>query len=162
VVSRSECITGVTQTRWPARLEFFPGRPAWLLDSAHNRLAFLALSDFLSRSLPQGPRSLLLGASDSEKAVEALRILGPLFPAIYLAGGFFKAAEPHVIRGEFSALRRENLTCFADPDGAIHSLQERHAGEEHCIVVAGSIYLAGACRSILLRTSYTSSRWPLT
>jgi dihydrofolate synthase/folylpolyglutamate synthase len=141
-VVRLESIAGVAETRWPARLEYLPGRPAWLLDSAHNELGFQALSDFLSRSLP-GPKSLLLGASDARKAGEALDILGPLFPAIHLVGGFFKAVDPRLLR--------EAPGSFPDPESAVRFLRERHAGEEHCVVVAGSLYLAGACRAILLR-----------
>jgi dihydrofolate synthase/folylpolyglutamate synthase len=141
-VDRLESIAGAARTRWPARLELLPGRPAWLLDSAHNGLAFQALADFLRRSLPEAPRSLLLGASDAEKAGEALRILGPLFPEIHLAGGFYKAVDPRLLRGASGS--------FPDPESAVRFLRARHAGEERCIVVAGSLYLAGACRSILL------------
>lgn len=145
-VDRLGSIAGVARTRWPARLEYLSGRPAWLLDAAHNAMAFAALAEFLRRSLPVPPAGLLLGASEPGKAEEALRVLGPLFPEVHLAGGFFKAVDPLLLREAFPA-----LGIFPDPESAVRSLRERHAGEERCVVVAGSLYLAGACRAILLR-----------
>jgi dihydrofolate synthase/folylpolyglutamate synthase len=158
VVTGAECIQGVSHARWPARVEVFPGTPPWIIDAAHNTLAFTALESFLHSALPSGHRTLVLGTSDVEKALDAIRILGPRFDEVILVGGFYKAIDFEAI--DFEAIdpaiwpmdRRPAI--FSSPPEMMEWVLRCRSSQSDRIVVAGSIYLAGACRALLLEHGY--------
>jgi dihydrofolate synthase/folylpolyglutamate synthase len=141
-------LTGVARVRWPGRLEFIGGRPEWILDSAHNPLAFSALAEFL-RGLPVARnRVLLFGTSELNKLVEGLRVLAPLFTRVYTVGGFYKAVSaPGAPDG--SCEEPQRLQHFPTPEQAIAQVLSIEPAVES-VVVAGSVYLVGACRRVLL------------
>jgi dihydrofolate synthase/folylpolyglutamate synthase len=143
------CIAGVAHTRWPARLECFAGSPAWIIDSAHNSLAFQALAEYLGPRPTTGSRVLLLGASELDKAASAVAILAPLFTACYLVEGFFKSVSLESLAPAVTAHCGVEPKLFTAPAAAMHWL----AAPERCVtqvVVTGSLYLAGACRERLV------------
>src|SRR5207245_2158877 len=117
-----ESLAGIAGARWPARLEYFSGRPAFLLDAAHNALAFCALREFLAGLDDPRPRTLLLGVSDAAKYAEAIAELGPLFDEVKLVEGFYRAV--HAGPG------------FASPAEALCAL----TADDRLVVVTGSIF----------------------
>jgi len=150
VKSRSS-IRGVAATKWPARLEFFPGQPDFLLDAAHNEPSFYALRDFIDKhkleeNLPVTDWLLLFGASEIDKALLAETILAPLFRRAYFTAGFHRAVSWDDLP---PALREKGWRHFRNPSEALAELSQNEPTAT--VVVAGSLFLAGACRELLLR-----------
>ncbi|HEY3495637.1 MAG TPA: cyanophycin synthetase [Polyangiaceae bacterium] len=148
-----ESLSGVERVRWPGRLELVEGEPPFVLDSAHNSLAFSALAEFF-RELPErNRRTLLFGASEPDKLVEGLRILGPHFASTYTVEGFFKS----VTREHHDAIPKDIVPSppFSSPRQALDRLRSLNPRPE-LVVVTGSVYLVGACRRLLRESGHES------
>lgn len=154
LVSEARCLAGVANTRWPGRLEFFAGRPSWLLDGAHNLEAFTALQGFIEGHFVPRGSTLIFGTSHGEKALEALTLFGPRFDDFYLVGGFYKAASPRELVAVAGVSLSGSVEQCASPADAVELVLDRFDGCQRSIVVAGSLYLTGACRALLLKRGY--------
>ena len=139
---------GIARTRWPGRLERVPGRPSLLLDGAHNPAGAQALAHELRRLAK--PCVLLFGAM-ADKAVEAMAAeLFPLATAVVLtAPRMPRAASPASVRARVGAVGRD--VRLAPAVGPALQLARRLAGPRGLVVVAGSLYLVGAVKALLLR-----------
>jgi dihydrofolate synthase/folylpolyglutamate synthase len=142
------CIRGVSQTVWPGRLEVFEGPVTWLLDAAHNVMSFEAVAEFVRRFCPQREKVLAFGVSERSKALDGLRVLSPLFHRTMLVNGFYKSFDMHSVASM-------EQTVFGSPEELVDGVLDSAAGDG-LVVVTGSVYLVGACRSLLLDRGY----WP--
>jgi dihydrofolate synthase/folylpolyglutamate synthase len=136
-------LAGIAATRWPGRLELVPGSPAWLLDAAHNGLAYRALAEFLEGAALARPLVLLFGASEPDKAREGLACLTRLCDEVIGVSGFYKSAEPAELAAALGG-----LALATSPAEAMTRLLD--GGRPGTIVVTGSLYLVGACRKLLI------------
>lgn len=127
---------GVRETRWRGRLETLHiGEKQIWIDGAHNAHAAAVIAPFVEAHVPR-PRLLVFGVM-RDKDVDAIVIrLFPLFDRII-------TTEPLPPRSADAAglATAANATPIRDPEAAL-----RHAldSPERSIVVAGSLYLAGA------------------
>ena len=64
---------GLETARCPARLEFFPGQPAALLDSAHNPVSIRTLCDTLDAVFPERKMVLVMGFSRDKDIAAMLK-----------------------------------------------------------------------------------------
>jgi len=130
---------GINRTRWPGRLQVVPGRPALLLDGAHNPAGARALADYL-RTRP--PFVLLFGVMRDKDVAALGRTLFPLARHVVVTQPVSaRAATPEEIRRRVGPLARR-AHREADPRHAL-ALARRLAGPSGMIVVAGSLYLVG-------------------
>ena len=130
---------GFARARWPGRLQRIPGRPALLLDGAHNVSGAAALA----AALQGEPPFVLVFGSMADKDVAAVgRQLFPLALAVVVtqAPGE-RAATPVDIVARVGPVpppvRRETDI------GRALAVAERLAGPDGLVVVAGSLYLVG-------------------
>ena len=130
---------GFARAQWPGRLQRVPGRPALLLDGAHNPDGALALADALRG---EGPFVLLFGAL-ADKDVAALgRTLFPLARAVVLTRApSGRAAAPDEIAARAGI---PGQPVVREPSvGRALAAARRLAGPDGLVVVAGSLYLVG-------------------
>lgn len=142
---------GLRLARWPGRLEHIPakeGRPAFLLDAAHNPDGVAALARYLGElgeagDLPE--RSVLLfGALRDKDHAAMLGSLAGLFRRhIYASPRVERAADP----AAFAALSPGRVARSVASGLA---MAMRSAGPEGLVVVAGSIFLLEAVRREVL------------
>ncbi|MFM8981249.1 MAG: bifunctional folylpolyglutamate synthase/dihydrofolate synthase [Planctomycetia bacterium] len=144
---------GLAGVRLPASLELFAGRPDVLLDGAHTEASARAAAEAVEAAFPGRPRVLLLALLE-EKRVEA--ILDTLLPgaqAVVASG----APTPRALAAGALALRAR---ARAAPGQAVHAVDEPLAALAHAralcppgglVLATGSLSLAGALRSALLR-----------
>ena len=144
-VARKESLAGAAMTRWPARLEYLPGMPAWLLDAAHNPLAFSELLKFV-KQFPRKDQTLVFGATEKTKALEGLRLLGPVFQQIFWVDGFYRAAQIEPA----DSPELPPYIHVPTPEEVLHRSLRQYHGCEHTIVVTGSIFLVGVIRQLLV------------
>lgn len=138
---------GMVRTRWPGRLEplSFAGR-TFLLDGAHNPQAARALAAALSE-LGVAPAPLIFGMADDKAVTEVIRALEPVVSEVTLSRAALspRAAPPE----RLASLWRVPAHLAQTPRDALSSVLERTASGD-TIVVAGSLYLIGEVRPLLL------------
>jgi dihydrofolate synthase/folylpolyglutamate synthase len=159
---------GIRNTRWPGRLELLATQSGqWLLDVAHNPAGVWALRAGLSQMFsgeaegsrtasageaaavaPQVPQVLVFGCLQDKPLFEMAQVLFPLFRQIVFA----PIASPRAIAAD-ELIRAAEMTgtpAVAAPtvEAALSTALEFAGGAP--VVIAGSVYLVGAARAILL------------
>ena len=141
-------VKGIGRTRWPGRLQRIPGRPALLVDGAHNPAAARALA----LALRGQPPFVLVFAAMTDKDVGAMgRILFPLARQVVLTRvKDARAATPAEIARRVGPPARG---APREPRVRAALARARHlAGPRGLVVAAGSLYLVGeVLRSVSTR-----------
>jgi dihydrofolate synthase/folylpolyglutamate synthase len=134
----------------PARAEWFPGVPPILIDGAHTRESVNDLGEVAAR-LAVGRRiHLLCGLTrDRDPARVFSKIAGRVASVTATALRTPRTRPPEELLATFQAL---GIPATAEPDaGRALELALRAAGTDGMLLVTGSLYLAGSCRTILMR-----------
>ena len=140
---------GVASVRWPGRLERFSARGRTVLvDGCHNADGARALAEFLAET---GLRADLVFGAMADKDIEAMgRALAPAVGRIR----FVRASDsPRAASagGAPPPLRAGAAPTRGPPTSLAAALEELLAGPAaDPIIVAGSLYLVGEARSLLL------------
>jgi dihydrofolate synthase/folylpolyglutamate synthase len=142
---------GMARARWPGRLELIEsgrfGRV--LLDGAHNPAGAAALARALAELEVERP-GLVFGAMRGKRVSAVLRALAPLRPRPV----FTSIADPHAHRPAELVVRWRRIArggeVVPEPADAMDRAAELRRAPDDPIVVAGSLYLVGAVRGILL------------
>jgi len=138
---------GVRSVRWPGRLERFRVRDGIVfLDGCHNPAGASALAEFLDAT---GLRPDLVFGAMADKDVEGMfaPLAGRARRIRIVPIGSPRAATPNEIRQRVGAARPD--TQASDSVGAaIEELLGARSAET--IIVAGSLYLVGEARAVLL------------
>jgi dihydrofolate synthase/folylpolyglutamate synthase len=134
-------VLAALEASWPARFEVFKleGRTV-IVDGAHNPAGAQALADSLEPGF-----ALVFGAFERKNAqavLEPLRTLASSLAFVAPPGG--QAADPRSLALEHGG------TAFDTLEGAFRHTLER-TGKGGCIVVTGSLYLAGLMREHLIQ-----------
>ena len=155
-ISLAVLAEGLATVRWPGRLEWIQGRPALLLDGAHNPAAARALGAYLRESLfasdpgATARRLVLVFGSMRDKAVaEIADLLFPLAAGVVLTRPQQRrAATPQGI----AALTSHLNACVLEREepGKALELARELAGPDGVVVVTGSLYLVGEIRQLVL------------
>jgi dihydrofolate synthase / folylpolyglutamate synthase len=137
---------------WPGRLELLPPTAMGpvLLDGAHNPAGARALARALEElGLRRFP--LVFGATRGKRVTAVLRALAPLDPR-----PIFTQVEDGAAIGGAELLRRwqriggSGGAMAATPSEALRIAAELRSAPTEPVVVAGSLYLVGAVRGMLL------------
>jgi dihydrofolate synthase/folylpolyglutamate synthase len=137
--------TGLTEAKWPGRLERFTrGRTEILLDAAHNPAGARALASHL-QEIGWSRVTLVFGAMRDKDVRHMLEVLAPFCEAIVCT----TAPSPRALSAfDLAALARPlgpTVEAIADPAAALARALEM----ARPIVSAGSIFLIGPLRDIL-------------
>jgi dihydrofolate synthase/folylpolyglutamate synthase len=137
---------GVAATRWRGRLEKFErgGKEIWI-DGGHNAHAIRAILPFIAKRIP-APRLLVFGIMSDKDVADVTALLFPLFESVI-------ATEPYPPRsvpaGDLVALaQRMSIDAAAEPDPS-RAIARALTSSYRSIVIAGSLYLAGAAIDFL-------------
>jgi dihydrofolate synthase/folylpolyglutamate synthase len=143
--------TGLREAEWPARLQVVErsSRPLMVIDAAHNAAGAEALTGWLREAIP-GPVTLVLAVM-RDKDVEAL-----LAPLLTVAGAAV-VTSVHPPRGlEASALadcvRARSADMVVEVASGPQDAVARADRRGRPVVVAGSLFLAGAVLAALRET----------
>jgi dihydrofolate synthase/folylpolyglutamate synthase len=136
---------GVAATRWPGRLESFTaGTKTIWLDGCHNPAGAAALGRFFRR---RPPVDLLFAAMEDKDVVGIARELFPFARRVILtAPATERAADPAELRERLAPLGMDTEIARSCAEG-LEMLLAAGAPEA---LVAGSLYLVGEARRILL------------
>jgi dihydrofolate synthase / folylpolyglutamate synthase len=147
---------GAESASWAGRMEIFPGPPRVLLDGAHNPAGALALGESLSE-IPRKRLLLVFGAMGDKD------VRGMLEPLLNLCSRVY-AVTPAVT----SSLLAADIAAFCAGKGIpvteAGTIAEglpaamTEGGPEDLVVVAGSLYLVGEARALLLERRFEPCR----
>lgn len=139
-ITRSSIVRGVAETDWRGRLETFrDGRKTIVVDGAHNPDAAEKIAAFIARETR--PRRALVFAVMQDKEYDRIAAaIFPLFDRIVLTlADRQRGLDPHAL----ASLVPGRTAVEIRPSMAA-AFAAAVAGSERTVVVAGSLYLAGA------------------
>lgn len=140
-VTPDDVVTGLRDTRWPARLDLVSvGDRSVLVDGAHNPAGARALAEYLREVSPDG-LPIVFGLMADKAAEPMLSALAPLaVPLVVTRAPGRRAADPDAL-AEIAGRLVPTPSLIVEPDiGRALAAAWRH---QPTIVVAGSLYLAG-------------------
>ena len=139
------------QVHWPGRMEYLPGRPAMVLDGAHNRASMERLAEALARHFPDRRAVVVFGSAADKDVDGMLGVLAERWgdaPVIFTQTDNPRAAEPADLAERFRACGGTNGEAGGDVAGALRAATE-NASPDGLVVVCGSLYLVGAVKEHL-------------
>lgn len=145
-ISDDAIASGLRDVKWPGRLESIETESGiWLLDSAHNPDGAASLAaEMNKRALRRSRIALLFGAMADKDWPGMLEILAPLAEhRVYVAPGGRQPAEPSELVARFGGTIADSVE-----DGLAKARDA--VGKDGLVVIAGSIFLVGEARALLL------------
>ena len=135
---------------WPARFERVDmGSQKIIIDGAHNPAGMQALRESLDLYYPVEERVYLLGIL-KDKDIEHMlgTLLRPNDTVVVTVPHSDRASDPQVLTGQVARFV-QHVETMADNDEALNRALELANGEK-LLVMAGSLYLVGGLRQMLL------------
>jgi dihydrofolate synthase/folylpolyglutamate synthase len=145
---------GLSAAKLPGRVEVLAGDPLVVLDTAHNEPSAKALAAALAEIRVTGERTLILAASRDKDVPGIIRALAPAFDRVVVTQ--YQKNPRAVPTGELSELVRAGMGGKADVVEAYSTPPEawqavsRTAGPGDLICIAGSFFLAGELRQLVI------------
>jgi dihydrofolate synthase/folylpolyglutamate synthase len=134
---------GIAATRWPARLEQVSEHPEIVIDGAHNPAGVRALVSYIRRFYSGRRLWIVYGALRDKAVAEMASLLFPLADRLILTA----PANARAMPPEGMAAPGARITHSVAE--AIALLSE--AAPNDVIFIAGSLYLAGEARALLVK-----------
>jgi dihydrofolate synthase/folylpolyglutamate synthase len=163
-VDESTLRQGLTEVRWPGRLEHFclsradgqvvecgvSGARQYLLDGAHNPAGVQSLIAALKEKFIHDRLVLIWGAMADKDLAATLPLIIPLaYRVILTKQNSERSASTEVLKNIVPARYQERILCAPAITKAL-ALAADMATEQDLICVSGSLYLIGEARGILL------------
>ena len=143
--------TALRTVRHPARFEILTREnlPV-VIDGAHNPAGMCALRAGLDAYFPELPRVFLLGIL-KDKDIDAMltALLRPGDTVVTVRPNSARAAAADVVAAAAAGLGADTCAC-ADPQAALAEAEHRAQRSHALLVAAGSLYLVGGIRALLL------------
>ena len=154
-LSESQITTGLAQVRWPGRMELIPvshqGKTvSVLLDGAHNEAGVARLWQSLRQGYPRRRLLLIWGKmADKQLGVAFDDLVALADQLLFTRAENERSAAPQTLYASLSSDIQAKCCCVEPAAQALE--QALHmAGAEDLICVAGSLYLIGAIRPLLV------------
>ena len=156
-LSEAVLARGVASVRWPGRLELIKVRGrSILLDGCHNPEGAAALARFLQEIGLAGRCPLVFGAMADKPIEEMAQRLFPLASVVTLVPApSARAATPQELARRLGSLG-ESARIASSLETALEDLLREEDAEP--IIVAGSLYLVGQARLLLLEGGFGKGR----
>jgi dihydrofolate synthase/folylpolyglutamate synthase len=134
---------GIAGTHWPARLERVSERPEIVIDGAHNPAGMRALASYIRRFYSGRNIWVVYGALRDKAVAQMTSILFPLADRLILtAPNNSRAMPPEDISAPGARVTHSIAEAISLLDGA---------SPEDVVFIAGSLYLAGEARALLVK-----------
>jgi dihydrofolate synthase/folylpolyglutamate synthase len=140
--------TGISNTRWPGRLQVVSTKPLIILDGAHNLIAARNLGRYLVKNLKNRKLTMVIGILDDKPYVSMLKSLLQTCDRVVLTRARInRALEPEKLYPIAKAMVA-NTTMIADVEEAvIHAVES--TGPDDALCIAGSLYVVGEAMQAL-------------
>lgn len=133
--------------RWPGRFEIISGEPVIIIDGAHNPDGARVLRQNLDQLFPGREITFALGILRDKDVAGIIReLIRTIDTVVTVQPLSYRAATPEEIAREIEA---HHVEAAAAIDSGIERAKEL-AGSDGVVCVAGSLYLIGEARQIIL------------
>lgn len=155
-ISRSAIISGLKTAEHAGRLELIPHKPPFLIDGAHNPAGAQTLRAYLDEFAPR-PLTLVFGAMRDKQLERMGEILFPVADALVLTTvDNPRSASMDMLQTIAERFARGKvLTAESSPEALRTAIA--NTPTEGLICVAGSLYLGGEIRPLILSLSLGES-----
>jgi len=138
---------GISQVRWPGRLEMVSRQPLVILDGAHNPDGMKRLAQWLGGVRSAFERVLLvMGMLADKDRQNAAAQLEPLIDRLYITRPpSDRATQWEAMAAAFPKIKEAHITCIEDGAAALAAAMAA-AGPHDLVLVTGSLYLVGMLR----------------
>jgi dihydrofolate synthase/folylpolyglutamate synthase len=142
---------GLAEVSWPARLEVVGRKPLVVLDCAHNVASAVALVRTLQSSFAPARRLLVFAGSGDKDLAGMFRVLAPHFCHAFLTRYTDnpRSVAPEKLADLLRAGGELPATVCPTPAEAYRAARAA-AGPNDLICIAGSVFLAGELRPMLV------------
>lgn len=165
--SLSAIDAGARSAYMPARCEIIATQPLTIIDGAHSPIKIRALVEYL-RTLSYNNLYVIYSAKYSKDPFANIEPLLPLATAVWCTEFHLPGFSSHVADDMKNRIQQRvpQLTLFAEPqpDSALQAALQRATAND-CILITGSLYLAGILRALYVSEKeiiLTRSLLPLT
>jgi dihydrofolate synthase / folylpolyglutamate synthase len=143
---------GLSEVRWPARIELLGTHPTIVVDAAHNWAATAALLRTLDQDFSTAARRILVFAATRDKDVAGmLRQLLPRFDSVVLTQYHTNPRGTPIAELAAMVQATGRYPCHVVADAAsAWSLATRLAARDDLICVTGSFFIAAELRELIL------------
>ena len=155
-ISRSAIIEGLKTARHAGRLELIPHQPSFLIDGAHNPAGAQSLRAYLNEFASR-PLTLVFGAM-RDKQLEAMgEILFPVADTLVLTTIDNPRSASLDVLQTIASRFASGRVLPAESSAEALRVAIANTPEEGLICIAGSLYLAGELRPLILSLSLGES-----
>jgi dihydrofolate synthase/folylpolyglutamate synthase len=155
---------GLQEVSWPGRLEYFcidrenkgrvecgtSGSVNFLLDGAHNPAGVESLCDALANDFDYDRLTLLWAAMEDKDLTKTLPVIAPQADTLILTMvDYERSAEPSQLLDILPSDVQNKTICERSLSAALNKAVELAEGND-LICIAGSLYLIGEARKLLL------------
>jgi dihydrofolate synthase/folylpolyglutamate synthase len=145
-------ITGLETTTHPGRLELIQHEPAFLIDGAHNPAGAKSLRDYLNEFAAR-PLTLVFGAMRDKQLEQMAEILFPCADTLILTTiKNPRSASIERLQEVADRFARGRVLTNESSSAALR-IAEAETPPEGLICIAGSLYLVGELRPLILTRS---------
>ena len=146
-ITKDKIAEGVRKTRWRGRLErlVVEGKEVWV-DGCHNAHAARVIAPFIARNIAE-PRTLVFGIMSDKDVHEVASLLLPLFNRVITTEPFAPRSAKATDLARLASDLGIRSEPVPEPEAGIRRALDVAEGP---IVVAGSLYLAGAAIAFLV------------
>ena len=162
IITEEQIRDGLALTRWPGRLEIFrlnnqdeivdsqADSLQFLLDGAHNPAGVTALKHALEDDFSYARLILVWGAMEDKDLQTTLHEIAPLADIIiFTKPESERSATPEQLQDTLPAAMQKKAVLASSVEESIDKAREL-ATEDDLICIAGSLYLVGAARQLLV------------
>jgi len=151
-VPEQAIVTGLETATHPARLELIEREPAVLIDGAHNPAGAKSLRDYLDEFAPR-PLTLVFGAMRDKQLEQMGEILFPCADSLILTTINNPRSASIERLQEVADRFAHGRVLTSESSVAALRIAESETPPDGLICVAGSLYLAGELRPLILKES---------
>jgi dihydrofolate synthase/folylpolyglutamate synthase len=155
-IPESALRSGISDARWPGRMEMVPGNPPLLLDGAHNPAGTAALAESLA-DYRYRRLLLVIGIMSDKDALGMLSVLVPLAATCYcVSPAIERSMDDTALAARISGTGITAFACGTVGNGI--SAARRDATADDLIVVCGSLFTVGEAKAWLAGTKFEGIR----
>lgn len=148
-ITSAAIIEGLGSAQHPGRLEIIPHKPPVLLDGAHNPAGSRALRDYLGEFAPR-PLTLVFGAMRDKQLDQIGEILFPAVDLLILTNVANPRTAAIEVLDTIATRYAKGKIVHADSSAEALRIALEQTPAEGLICVAGSLYLIGELRPLIL------------
>jgi len=141
IISKEAIKTGLSQARWPGRIEVVGNKPTIVLDGAQNVASAQALAKTIKKCFSYRKLILILGVSKDKDMAGMAKILKPIADKIIITrANLPRAAESDFVASFFD--KDENIEITQSVEEAVGMAREC-AKDDDLILICGSLFVVG-------------------